>query len=98
MATCSRTPVLGLGGPRANGGDLQRRVRLAMARLAAGALAALVLEDDDLFGQPLLDDLGLDPHPRDGGAANLDLAGVVREQQRTEGDLGPGGTGQLLDT
>src|SRR5579863_8944580 len=82
---------------RANRGDLQRREGLAVARLAAIALAALVLEDDDLLPQALLQDLGLDRDARHGRAAHLDLAGVVSEQQRAEGDLRARRTVELLD-
>src|SRR5262245_53521378 len=81
---------------RADGGDLERRVGLAVAGLAAVALAALVLEDDDLFREPLLHDLRLDRDARDRRTAHLDLAAVVGEQQRTEGHLRPGWTVELL--
>ena len=71
----------------ADRGDLQRRERLAVPGLAAVALAALVLEDDDLLAQALIEDLGLDRDAVDGRLADLDVAAVVGEQQRTEGDL-----------
>ena len=65
--------------------------RLPVARLAAVALAALVLEDDDLLAEPLLDDLGLDRDAGDGRLADLDPAAVVGEQERPERHLGAGG-------
>ena len=55
--------------------------------LAAIALPALVLEDDDLLAQALLDDLRLDRDALDGRLADLDVAAVVGEQQRSEGHL-----------
>ena len=67
-----------------------------MARLAAVALAALVLEDDDLLAEPLLDDLGLDGDAGDGRLADLDPAAVVGEQERPEGHLGAGRPHELL--
>src|SRR5579862_7493530 len=81
---------------RANRGDLQRREGLTVAGLAAVALAALVLEDDDLLAEALLEDLGLDGDAGDRGTTHLDLAGVVGEQQRAEGDLRAGRADELL--
>ena len=52
--------------------------------LAAVALAALVLEEDDLLAEPLLDDLGLDGHAGDGRLTDLDAAAVIGEQERPE--------------
>src|SRR6185503_12560235 len=82
---------------RADRGDLQRRERLAVALLAAVALAALVLEDDDLLGQALIDDLGLDRDALDRRLPDDDAAAVVGEQQRPEGHLRTGPTFELLD-
>ena len=84
-------------GACADRGDLQRRERLAVALLAAVALAALVLEDDDLLAQALLDNLGLDRDAADRRLADLDAAAVVGEQQGPERDLRAGGTDELLD-
>jgi hypothetical protein len=66
-------------------------------RLAAVALAALVLEDDDLLRQPLVDDLGLDRDTLDRRLADLNAAAVVGEQQGPEGHLGAGCASELLD-
>src|SRR6185312_1686916 len=81
----------------ADGRDLQRRERLAVPLLAAVALAALVLEDDDLLVQALLDDLRLDGDAGDGGTADLHAARIVGEQQRVEHHLGARRAGELLD-
>src|SRR6266403_3672949 len=83
-------------GARADGGDLQRRERLAMPTLAAVALPALVLEEDDLLRQALLDDLGLDRHAGHRGPADRDVAAVVGEEQRPERNLRSGRTDELL--
>jgi hypothetical protein len=64
--------------------------------LAAVALPALVLEEDDLLAEPLLDDLGLDRDALDGGLAHLHAAAVVGEQERPEGHLGAGRPHELL--
>src|SRR3982750_3758571 len=77
--------------------DLQRRERLAVTLRAAVALAALVLEDDDLLRQALIDDLGLDRDALDRRLADLYAAAVVGEQQRPERDLRTGAAGELLD-
>src|SRR3954453_16649959 len=82
---------------RADRRDLQRRVRLAVTLLAAVALPALVLEDDDLLSQALVDNLGLDRDALDRRLTDLDTAAVVGEQQRPEGDLRTRTTRELLD-
>ena len=47
--------------------------------------------------QALIDNLGLDRDALDRRLADLDAAAVVGEQQRPEGDLRAGPTGELLD-
>src|SRR3954465_7081770 len=89
--------LLVLGG-RADGGDLHRGEGLPVTGLAAVALPALVLEDDDLLAQAVLDDLGLDGHAADRGTADGDVPSVVSHEERSERELRPGGAGELLDT
>src|SRR5690606_14137256 len=74
-----------------DGKDAQQSHLLAMARLAAIVVATALLEDHDLLGLRLGDDLGRDRHL--GGVG--DLAVVAREQHVTQGDLVTGLTSQL---
>src|SRR5882757_6166632 len=67
-----------------------------MSLLAAVGLATLVLEDDDLLAQALLDDLGLDPHPRDQWPPHGDVAAIVGDEQWLEAELVPGGSRELF--
>src|SRR5262245_54354155 len=78
-------------------GDLEGREGLAVSRLAAVALAALVLEDGDLLAQALLDDLGLDLDAGHLGLADRDAARVVGEEQGVEGELAASRARELLD-
>src|SRR3990167_4462023 len=73
--------------------DLQDRVLLTMAVLAAVIVAALLLEDDDLVGLRLRDDLGRDLE----AVGRLQLGSLAGEQDIAQLDLVTGRTGQLLD-
>src|SRR5262249_14670737 len=83
-----------------DGGDLERRERLAMAAALAIVLAALVLENDDLARAILLDDLGGHLGPAHQRLAQLDLlvVGAARDHEHVrEGHRLTGVAGQLLD-
>src|SRR5690606_4835956 len=80
-----------------NSGDLQLGVGLTMPMLAAVVLPTLELEDDDLLGPILRDDLRADLGPLDERLANLGGVAPRDEQNLVEFDRVSGVAGEFLD-
>src|SRR6266550_580661 len=68
--------------------------RLPMALLFRVVFTALLLEDDDLFAEPLLDDLAGDTRAFHNRRADVLLVAVGAEDDVVEGDLRPSVPGQ----
>src|SRR5687768_12965898 len=67
-----------------------------MPLLAPVRLPPLVLGDDDLLAQALLQHLCLDLDAGNQGAAHLDIAAIIGEQQRIEAEFVARGSHELL--
>src|SRR4051794_37863668 len=82
---------------RRDSGDLHRRERLAVTRLATVPLPAAILEDDELLAPAVVHDLGSDLCALEHRGANLHICAIAHEEDLVERHGGAGIGAQLLD-